>query len=229
MSVTSVSERAPAPTGPRRVTAADFRSPLPVVPWSDPVIDTVGHDPRSTYMERFWLSALGPSTLLLLRRLADRFDEAPDGFTIDLQEISSAIGLGGKTNLDSPLLRALVRTCVFGMARLDASGTLAVRRACPPLARRQLERLPASLREEHASWVDRHSRRPKADELRLRARHLALSLFELGEGLDEAERQLHQWRFHPALAHDAVRWAWAEYQARMTPLLDAGAAPAAPA
>ncbi len=40
-----------------------------------------------------------------------------------------------------------------------------------------------------------------------RARGLALSLLDLGEDLASVERQLHRWRFHPAVAHEAVRWA----------------------
>lgn len=28
---------------------------LPVRPWPDSVIDALGHDPRSAYVERFWL------------------------------------------------------------------------------------------------------------------------------------------------------------------------------
>lgn len=39
-----------------------FVSPtIDVVPWDDPVIDALGHPPRSTYVERFWLSILGPT------------------------------------------------------------------------------------------------------------------------------------------------------------------------
>jgi site-specific DNA recombinase len=36
---------------------------LHVRPWPDPVIDAVGHDPRSTYVERFWLGVLGPASI----------------------------------------------------------------------------------------------------------------------------------------------------------------------
>ena len=43
---------------------------LTIQPWPDPVIDTVGHDPRSAYVETFWLPTLGPTALLLLRHLA---------------------------------------------------------------------------------------------------------------------------------------------------------------
>jgi hypothetical protein len=35
---------------------------IAIRPWPDEVIDAVGHDPRSAYVERFWLGVLGPST-----------------------------------------------------------------------------------------------------------------------------------------------------------------------
>ena len=38
---------------------------LSVRAWTDVVIDEVGHDVRSAYVERFWLSILGPSTITL--------------------------------------------------------------------------------------------------------------------------------------------------------------------
>ena len=42
---------------------------LTVQPWVDEVIDTVGHEVRSPYVEQFWLGLLGPSSTWLLRRL----------------------------------------------------------------------------------------------------------------------------------------------------------------
>ena len=36
---------------------------LTIKPWPDPVIDTLGHDPRSRYAETFWLPTLGPPTV----------------------------------------------------------------------------------------------------------------------------------------------------------------------
>ena len=46
---------------------------LQVLPWSDPVIDQLGYDPRSRYVERFWLGILGPSATWLMRYLVDGF------------------------------------------------------------------------------------------------------------------------------------------------------------
>jgi len=39
----------------------DASDTLRVVGWPDFVIDALGHDPRSWYVEQFWLSVLGPT------------------------------------------------------------------------------------------------------------------------------------------------------------------------
>ena len=77
--------------------ARDLPSDTPTLlvrPWADPVIDQVGHDPRSIYVERFWLGILGPSATWLVRHLVDRLDAAPDGSDLDLDECAAALGLG---------------------------------------------------------------------------------------------------------------------------------------
>ena len=28
--------------------------------WEDPLVERLGHDPRSTYVEQYWLGILGP-------------------------------------------------------------------------------------------------------------------------------------------------------------------------
>ena len=66
-------------------------SSLFVVSWPDPVIDQVGHDPRSVYVERFWLGILGPSATWLVRLLV----ELPDGRSVPLTvDLSRAFGPG---------------------------------------------------------------------------------------------------------------------------------------
>jgi hypothetical protein len=50
--------------------------------------------------------------------------------------------------------------------------------------------------------------------MQTRARSLALSMIQLGEDNQSVERQLHRWRFHPAIAHDAIRWALAHHPHR---------------
>jgi hypothetical protein len=134
--------------------------PLPfdsliVYPWTDPVVDAVGHDPRSPYVEHFWLGILGPSTTWLLRRLAAAFDVNPDGFELDLPETAGALGLSATSGRHSPFARTLQRCVQFGLAQPHSRG-LAVRRKLPPLSQRQLGRLPTGVQEAHAQWVTLH-------------------------------------------------------------------------
>jgi len=180
---------------------------LTVRPWVDEVIDTVGHEVRSPYVEQFWLGLLGPSSTWLLRRLVARFDAEPDGYELDLAVTATAIGLGGRSGRHSPFLRSIDRCCRFGAAQQVDASTLRVRRKLPPLTRSQLARLPLELQEAHAAWADPPAPSLAVDELRERARGLALSLLELGEDTEATERQLHRWRLHPAIAHEAVAWA----------------------
>jgi hypothetical protein len=180
---------------------------LTIRAWTDPVIDLVGHDPRSTYVERFWLGILGPSTTWLLRHLAAQLDATPDGFVLSLAECARSLGLGDKSGRHSPFARAILRTCQFGMARPEGDTELAVRRKVPPLTRRQAEALPEPLRTAHETWLEAELAVPRAQREQRRVRQLALSLLELGEDIETTERTLAAWRFHPAMAREATAWA----------------------
>jgi hypothetical protein len=169
---------------------------LHIRPWPDPVIDAVGIDPRSSYVERFWLGVLGPSTTWLLRRIAGELEASPGGFDLSLEETARSLGLGvpGKHG-------------PFVNAQVQDEGVLAFRRKMPPLNRRQLVRLPESVQAEHDAWNAREAEEPMIETLRRRSRRLALSLLELGEDPEATERQLLRWHFHPALCCESTRWA----------------------
>jgi len=197
-------------------------SVLPVRPWADPLIDTLGFDPRSAYVEQFWLSILGPSTTWLLRRVAASFDLAPDGFDLSLADTAREIGLGDKCGRHSPFIRAVARACQFEMAR-PAGGGIEVRRRIPPLTRRQVLRLPDDLRAAHERWQAARLG-ARGDESTLRsARSLAMSLFELDPDTSGVEQRLVSWRVHPAVAHDAAVWALERHAAAARALQAAGA------
>jgi hypothetical protein len=195
---------------------------LEIQPWPDPVIDTVGHDPRSSYVETYWLGILGPSTTWLLRRLARGLEIQPAGFTLSLDDTARALGLAGAKSKNSAFTRALGRCVQFDLAQERGSDVLAVRRKVPPLNRRQIVRLPDDLQKSHAEWQQAQLAGPTADGQRRRSRQLALSLLELGEDLETAERQLQRWKFHPAMAHEAAAWAWDRHRRAIA----AAAAPA---
>ena len=203
--------------------------PLPtlhVESWSDPVVDELGVDPRGSYTERFWLPVLGPSTIWFLRRIADRLDDEPEGFDLDLADAARCLGVGMRGGRNAPILKTVERCCRFGAARMYGHTNIEVRRRLAPLNRAQTERLPESLQTEHDAWLARPQARTTAAQLQERARRLALSLLELGEVPEACERQLHRWRFHPAIAFEAVRWASAAHEAMAA--ADAGPARVAP-
>lgn len=185
---------------------------LPVRPWPDGVIDALGHDPRSAYVERFWLGILGPSTTWLVRFLSNRLDASPEGFDLDLASTAQALGLGSRGGRHSPFMRALSRCCQFDVAEARADGVLAVRRKLPPLNRRQILRLPPELAAAHQAWQESQLQTPAHEQQRRRSRRLALSLLELGEDVEATEQQLARWKFHPALCREAAAWAAERHQ-----------------
>src|SRR3954454_5624564 len=91
-------------------TVTDPSDPPPslaVRPWPDAVVDEVGPDPRPSYVERFWLSLLGPTSVLLLRRLAHELELQPAGFDLLVEDTARSLGVGTKGGRSSPVARAL--------------------------------------------------------------------------------------------------------------------------
>jgi len=183
--------------------------PLHIVRWHDPLIDQLGHDPRSRYAELFWLGVLGPSTTLLLRHLADTLDAGSGSAHVDLIDIAARLGLGHRGGRNSPLSGSMQRAVRFGAARSAGPNTLEVRHRLAPLNRAQVERLPPALQSRHAEWHNATTDEPSA---RWRARRLALSLIECGDAFDETEHQLTQWRVPSTVAAEAVNWAWERHR-----------------
>ena len=129
---------APSPLPPPRPT-------LRVEPWHDVLIDEVGYDPRSDYVEAFWLPVLGPSTTWLLRHFTIQLEASPGGVELDVEDTARSLGLGERLNQNSPFARTIKRCVDFEMADWRGAGLLATRLRLPPLPRRHARRLPASL------------------------------------------------------------------------------------
>ena len=123
-------------------------------PWVDPTVDARGHDPRSAYVERYWLSVIGPTATWIMRRFAERFDAEPAGFTLDLGHTATSMGLSFAKGSNSPFGRALHRCVMFGLAQPLSDG-FAVRRKFPTVAQRHLKRLPADVQAAHDEWARR--------------------------------------------------------------------------
>jgi len=184
-----------------------------IVRWPDPVIDRLGYDPRSLYVETFWLGILGPTCTWLLRRVAAGLDDDPAGFDLDLAETARALGLGTRSGRQSPMRRALARCVTFRMARRGGPASLAVRCRIPPMPQRHLIRLSPALQERHARWLVPVRSSAVLEDARRNARRLALALLAGDQERPEVELQLVRWQVHPAIAHEATQWAW-EFRAQ---------------
>ena len=138
----------PSKTPPPPAAAGTW---LRVQPWRDSVIDQVGYDTRSRYVETFWLPVLGPSCVWLLRHFTTRLEELPDGVVLDVEETARALGLGERLGPNAPFARTVKRCVDFDMAEWHAPEVLAVRLRLPPLARRHIRRLPESLKRRYES------------------------------------------------------------------------------
>ncbi len=195
-------------SNPLAESPSDSTIPQPllhVLRWHDPLIDRLGHDPRSRYIERFWLGVLGPSTTLLLRVFADAHDEHRGVAHLDLGDVAVQIGVGNHGGRNSPLSRSIQRAIRLGAARPAGADSIEVRHRLAPLSRSQIERLPFALQAEHQR---RHEQPVTTGTARSRARRLALSLIECGDSFAKTERQLDQWRVTGPIAAEAVNWAW---------------------
>jgi hypothetical protein len=170
---------------------------LIVLPWLAED-DVTGFDPRSAYVEQFWLGILGPSAVWLLRRVATGFDHFPNGFEMPVHGTAGALGLGvgGK---HSPFNRTVTRLVQFHMARQEPYG-IGVRRRIPPLNERQVGRLPAELRRAHQQWMDSDDNGARRIREQHRARLVAASLFQAGDDAEEIERSLVQMGTSAAIA-----------------------------
>lgn len=172
-------------TIPIASTWCPFESHVTISPWIDPVVDRRGHDPRSTYVERFWLGTLGPTATWLLRRLVAGFDHHPDGYELDLAATAQSLGLSYTQGNSSPFAKAFGRCIMFGLAHLRSDG-YAIRRRIPEVARRHLVRLPHDVQTEHQRWVGSAA---TLDSLQ-RGRTLAAAMLDAGDDTEVLEIQL---------------------------------------
>ncbi len=163
--------------------------PLPrtvrVAPWHDPVVDRRGHDPRSAYVEQFWLGVLGPTATWLMRRLVAGFDHHPDGYQLDVAGTARCLGLSVSKGTASPFSKAVQRCVMFGLVQ-RRSDTWLVRRRVPVVSQRHLGRLPDDVQSAHVQWT---STTIHLDAL-TRAHTLATAMLAAGDDRGLLEPQL---------------------------------------
>jgi hypothetical protein len=129
---------------------------LQVIAWPDSVIDRLGYPPQSTYTELAWTPILGPASVLAYRRIAGTLEHHPDGYRLDVVELSTSLGLGVGTGAQSTIARTLRRIAAFHLAVFTDDATYAVRRRIPPLSARQANQLSPNLARVVANFEQRH-------------------------------------------------------------------------
>lgn len=199
-----------------RAPAAESMRVLRARPWDDPKLQRRGHDPRSAYVERFWVAVLGPSAVWFLRLLAREFDDLAPGedLRLDLDSTARRLGLQHRGGRTSTFMRTIDRCAMFGLAHFDDDAVLMVRRRLPAVPRRLQDRIPQELRDEVGRWsrTDGHSDF-SVGETRL----LASCMLMLGHGLHESAERLVMLGLAPNAANEATAWAWAQRCTRPHP------------
>ncbi|MXW98692.1 MAG: hypothetical protein F4Y05_03995 [Acidimicrobiaceae bacterium] len=189
---------------------------ITLIPWIDHRVDATGHDPRSTYVEQFWLGTLGPSTTWFLRHCANRLDDA-GSTAVNLREIANTLGIGHEGGSRSAMSKTVARACRFRAARSVGSATLAVRLRLPQLSYRQVQRLPEPTQRRHEEFLAVNLSRDEVCRQQSRVRRLAVCLIECGDSFEQTERLLARMSYHPAIVAEAVRWAWNLHHGRSSP------------
>jgi hypothetical protein len=180
--------------------------PIWIEPWTDAVIDPLGHDPKSPYVERFWLGILGPSATWLLRSISYGFDAAPAGFNLSQTDTARVLGLGDRTGKYSPLQRSITRLCTFEFAYFRGE-TLVVRLRVPWLEPRQVSRLSGPLQDEHRLWEDVEYQTSAENALRRRAASTAMGTYRSGGDTADVLRILARMNTESRLAQEIAVWA----------------------
>jgi hypothetical protein len=125
------------------------------VPHPNPKVRQVGFALDDPYVEQVWAGVIGPSALLVLRRLPVLWREREPA-VVSLRELGQSLGLGPSLARTGRTWRTVERLVGFGMAHWLPGNELGVRAEVAPLSARQLARLPEWTRQTHDRLLGTH-------------------------------------------------------------------------
>jgi hypothetical protein len=129
---------------------------LAAVSHHDPRVRRVGFELSHPYVEQVYGAVIGPSGVMLLRRLPVLWREHEPA-RIPLAELARMLGLGTPSGNTRRLERALDRIAGFHLARWAEPGqALEVYTEVPPARGRLLTRLPEWSRQAHDRLLGAH-------------------------------------------------------------------------
>jgi hypothetical protein len=150
------------------VTASDARSAghgpsgqleILALPHPDRVVrQRLGFDLTHPYVEQCWGALIGPSGVLVLRRLPTLWAEREPA-AVDTHEFARSLGLGGGSGPNGSFTRALDRLTQFQLATwIERGAALGVYTQVGPVSEGRMRRLPSWTRDTHARLVrERHN------------------------------------------------------------------------
>lgn len=130
-------------------------------PLFDPTLDRVGFPLDLPYIEQVYCSALGPSSVLLLRHAGQLFADHPEGARVDLVDLSRSLGLGRHADGDelgrnAPLRRTMDRLVRFRAASWLDDDRLGIHPKLPALERHRAARLAEPVQAVHQRLLTDH-------------------------------------------------------------------------
>lgn len=127
-----------------------MRPPIPwsikVELWEGPLTTDPTFEPTHRYVEAFWLPVIGPTAIMLARKLYVKGNAGP--YVAEIDTLALELGLVLEDGGPRPALvqKSLVRLQVFRLARFDGA-TYSLRSRWPLLNEAQVARLPEHLRK----------------------------------------------------------------------------------
>ena len=121
----------------------------------DPRVHRAGFGLDHPYLERCWLPVLGPTSVLLLRRMPVLWQRDP-AVGVPVDELAVVLGLGHGTSRNSPVWRTVDRLARFNFASRVSDNQVDVYTEAPPLSVRHLATLPPSVQESHDRLLTAH-------------------------------------------------------------------------
>jgi hypothetical protein len=153
---------------------------LHAVPHPSAQVRQAGFALDHPYLEQCWAPVIGPTSVLLLRRMPVLWR---DGLTVEVDpaELAASLGLSPRVGRHGALARTLDRLERYEFAHRGTPGDLEVFTELPPVTQRHLDRLPAWSRQRHHELLGthldrlaaRHSTPPAPTDIAARLEHMS--------------------------------------------------------
>ncbi len=196
---------APSVSKPRRAVGCAEPGAVwwELVAWSDPVVARFGHDPRSAYVERFWLPVLGPSVIVAARRCAVLFDGSGSTVAVDPVGFSAGLGL-----VPGSVSKTLNRLVLFGLALTPEPGRWELRTSWPDVSARALaQRDPSgALRNELRAWERSVVHRDESERVERQWWRKVIGAHTFGAEVSKVDAELRAGGCEDRLRVELVNW-----------------------